>query len=393
MDPRRVLLELYEAALHEVDGHRGVAGVLADLGPGPVSLFAIGKAASAMTRGAYQALGDHVREALLITKDGHVDADVARLPQLEIHESAHPVPDERSLAAGAELARRVLALRADDYPVFLVSGGSSSLVESLRPGVTLAHLRELNERGMAEGWDIETLNAARAGLSTLKRGGISRLLAGRPAHALFISDVPRDDPGVIGSGLLGPVVGVEDRILRIVFANIDAATECAAMAGAMRGLTLDRRVDRFAGDAIYVAREFVAALRETPHDGLVWGGESTVTLPARPGRGGRNQHLALVAASMLREDEDITILAAGTDGSDGPTQDAGAIVDSGTVARAELGGVDVERAMREFDAGLALEAAGDLLHTGPTGTNVGDLLIGLRRSGKRVRDLASPRML
>ena len=107
-------------------------------------------------------------------------------------------------------------------------------------------------------------------------------------------------------------------------------------------------------------REFVAALREAEGDGLVWGGESTVQLPARHGRGGRNTHLALAAARLLKADEPFTILAAGTDGTDGPTDDAGAVIDAGTIERAELAGCDVDRAFREFDSGTALEAAGDL---------------------------------
>jgi hydroxypyruvate reductase len=142
-----------------------------------------------------------------------------------------------------------------------------------------------------------------------------------------------------------------------------------------------------------VAQEFVEALRHTSADGLVWGGESTVTLPDRAGRGGRNQQLALTAALALRMNEPLTILAAGTDGTDGVTEDAGAVIDAGTVARAELAGVDVQRAWREFDAALALEAAEDLVHIGPTGTNVGDILIGIRRNRARVRDLASPRVV
>jgi glycerate 2-kinase len=393
MNPRQLLLALYDAALREVDGHSGVAEVLSSVATGPVAVFAIGKAASSMMRGAHAALGAQVRQSLLITKDGHVDPDVARLPGLRVIESAHPVPDERSLAAGVELERRVLALPADEYPVFLVSGGSSSLVELLQPGVTLDDLRALNQRGLAEGWGIEVLNAERAAVSRLKRGGIARLLGGRPAHALFISDVPDDSPDVIGSGLLGPVRGAEDRVIRIVFANIDAATEAVANAGALHGRSFERRADRFSGDAATVAREFVEALRNTPTDGLVWGGESTVVLPAQPGRGGRNQHLALTAATLLRADENLTVMAVGTDGSDGPTEDAGALIDGGTVERAELAGVDVERALRDFDSGTALEAAGDLVHTGPTGTNVGDILIGMKQPRGRFRDLTAPRML
>ena len=153
------------------------------------------------------------------------------------------------------------------------------------------------------------------------------------------------------------------------------------------------RAGRFEGNADDVAREFVDALRATDADGLVWGGESTVKLPDKHGRGGRNTHVALAAARLLRADEPLTILSAGTDGTDGATDDAGAIVDAGSVLRAELAGCDVERAFREFDSGFALESSGDLLHTGPTGTNVGDLLIGIRHSTRSLRGLAVPRMI
>ena len=134
-----------------------------------------------------------------------------------------------------------------------------------------------------------------------------------------------------------------------------------------------------------MAAAFLTALRGTRADLLVWGGESTVVLPERHGRGGRNTHLALAAARLLRANEPLTVLAAGTDGTDGPTDDAGAMVDAQSVERAELGGCDVERAFREYDSGMALEAAGDLVHTGPTGTNVGDLLIGLKQSATWLR--------
>jgi glycerate 2-kinase len=110
----------------------------------------------------------------------------------------------------------------------------------------------------------------------------------------------------------------------------------------------------------------------------IWGGESTLTLPARTGRGGRNQHLALAAARLIAGDDELMLLAAGTDGTDGPTTDAGAIVDGETCARIAVAEIDAEDALRGADSGTALAAAGDLIDTGPTGTNVGDLVIGLK---------------
>lgn len=346
-----------------------------------------------MARGAILALGSRVDSLLLITKDGHVDDALHGVPGATLLQSAHPVPDSRSLAAGLELETRVRQLPADCWPVFLVSGGSSSLVELLHEGRTLDELRALNERGLASGWDIATLNAERARLSRLKRGGVARLLAGRSALALFLSDVPADDPDVIGSGLLGVDGSRADGIERVIVGNIDAAVRGARAAAQARGLNLEPCADRFAGPADEVAAEFVAALRDTSADGLVWGGESTVSLPARHGRGGRNTHLALAAARLLGPGEPLTILAAGSDGTDGPTSDAGAMIDAGTIERAELAGCDVERAWREFASGLALEMSGDLVHTGPTGTNVGDLVMGIKHSAVRARGRDPARVL
>jgi hydroxypyruvate reductase len=345
-----------------------------------------------MALGARAALGQGIGRMYIVTKQGHRDRSLDQPGVVQV-EGSHPLPDAASLAHGEELGKRVAALSSSSLPLFLISGGSSSLVEAPRAGVSLGEILALNERGLAAGWDIATLNAERARRSRLKGGGIARLLAGRRAIALFVSDVPGDDPDVIGSGLLGRDAGRTDAVERHIVARVEDAVGAVVEAGAARGLALEAGARRFDGEAADVAREFVSALRATHADGLVWGGESTVQLPARTGRGGRNTHLALAAARLLEAGERIMLLAAGTDGTDGPTEDAGAIVDSGTIERAELAGIDVERAMRDFDSGTALEAAEDLLYTGPTGTNVGDILIGMKNPATSVRDAARGRML
>lgn len=390
LDPRRFLLEMLDAALRAVNGRRVVAHFLESWRfDTRVEVLAIGKAASAMALGARDVLGARIVRMLVVTKLGHSDPELAGAG-VEQWESAHPVPDETSLECGARLEARLRDPLPGVMPLFLVSGGSSSLVECLRDGVTLADLRSLNSHGLAAGWNIARLNAERARLSRIKAGGIARMLGDRRALALFVADVAGDDPEIIGSGLLGHG-GRQDAVERHVIASVEHAVHAVAAAAGHRGLRLEI-APRFEGPADAVAREFVARLRDSPADGVVCGGESTVCLSAHPGRGGRNQHLALSAALLLRAAEPMTLLAAGTDGTDGPTPDAGAIVDSGTVERAELAGVDAARALRDYDSGLALESAGDLVHTGPTGTNVGDILIGVKRSERCVRDPAPPRM-
>jgi hydroxypyruvate reductase len=394
MNARRILLELFDAALRAVDGRACVARFLAGAPlAGAIEVFAIGKAASAMALGVHDAAGGAIAATLVITKDGHSDPALERAPGVTIMESAHPVPDARSLAAGEELRRRLRGMPAGVTPVFLISGGASSLAELLRDEATLEDLRVLNQQGLAAGWDIATLNVQRARLSQLKAGGVARLLAGRRAVALFISDVPGDDPAVIGSGLLGPDGANADAIERHVVANVEMAVHAVIEAAHARGIALTSRAARVDGDAVELANKLIEAARACESTGFVWGGESTVRLPPAHGRGGRNTHLALTFARQLRHGEPWLLLAAGTDGTDGPTGDAGAIVDAGSVDRATLAGCDVERAWQEFDSGTALEAAEDLVHTGPTGTNVGDILIVIKQSAISLRGQLRPRML
>jgi hydroxypyruvate reductase len=387
-DPRRQLLrELLQAGLAAVDGRRCTAeslkSLLSDHGPAArYHVAAVGKASCAMALGAHDALGSRLARTLVIAKDGHLESGVAGLPGVEVLESSHPVPDERSLRAGQRLCEFVTAIPADVVPVFLISGGASALVDVLAPGFTLADLRQLNTVGLASGEEIGELNARRRRISKLKGGGLTALLRGRPALALFVSDVPGDDPAVIGSGILGPVTGADavppDAVSRRIIARIeDAMLAVRERASDLRTWISDTR---FAGDADRLAVRLTHELWLSDAQVCVWGGESVVRLPAQPGCGGRNQHLALAAARLIAGLDDLLFLAAGTDGTDGPTEEAGALVDGETCGRVTAAGLDVERCLSAADSQPALAAAGDLVHTGPTGTNVGDLAVGLKLS-------------
>jgi glycerate 2-kinase len=340
-----------------------------------------------MALGAHDALGTAIERALVITKDGHVAPQLSAIPGVEVLESSHPMPDERSLAAGARLLRWVEELPEFVDPVFLVSGGSSSLVEVLVPGTSFADLARLTAEGLATGIDIGELNARRVRHSLIKGGRLTSRLKGRSARALFISDVPGDDPRVIGSGLLGPAAEGVDRVERTVVASIDHALATVVAAAAEIGLGAEPSLRRFDGDVMRLAVRFAHELDLSTVEVRVWGGESTVQLPERPGRGGRNQHLGLAVARLIAGHPDLMLLAAGTDGTDGVTDDAGALVDAETCARLALAELDTDTCLRGADAGAALAAAGDLVHTGPTGTNVGDLVIGLKLSEDAARDL------
>lgn len=400
-DPdRRLLLELFACGLAAVHGRARMRAALAGCG-GEAWLLAVGKAAAAMALGAFDALGDGIRRALVISRAGHFDTALEARAGVTCLVAGHPVPDAGSLAAGEAALAFARAAPPGARVLLLVSGGASSLLEVPAAGVTLADLARVNRWALASGRPIDEVNAIRRRLSRVKGGGLVGLLRHARVAGYAISDVPGDDPAVIGSGLLAPPAsqalpaGLPDwleRLLartpppavapapcpvRIVGCLADALAAIEAEAG-RRGLPLVAGTRRLAGDAAAAAAGVVAALEDSGARLLVAGGEVTVTLPASPGRGGRNQHLALEAACRIAGG-DLLLLAAGTDGTDGNSGDAGALVDGSTLERAALAGLDARVCLARADSGTLLEATGDLVHTGPTGTNVGDLVLVLHR--------------
>jgi len=357
--------------------------------PGPcVWVAAVGKAAVGMALGAHDAWGSAIERTLIITHDPEAARAFPAGRALELLASAHPLPDARSLAAGERLLAWVDALPAAAQPLFLISGGASALVEVPEAGASLADLEALTRLSFTQGMPITELNARRAALSRIKGGKLAARLRGRAARALFVSDVPQDDPRVIGSGLMGPCAQQPDRVQREVVASVDhAVAAVAARAGAL-GLTVQMPARRFADDAARLAARFTHELQLSAAQLCVWGGESTVRLPEHPGRGGRNQHLALAAARLIAGHGDLMLLAAGTDAIDGLTDDAGALVDAETCARLALAELAADRCLAQADSARALAASGDLVHTGPTGTNVGDLVIGMKLTPQQARALA-----
>lgn len=400
MNPREVLLRIHGAALAAVAGDAVVHRWLrAHPDRHWHAIVALGKAAEQMAAGALEALRARGLRppTLVITKAlmGRLQADTS----IRLLESDHPIPGAASLAAGGALLDFIAAQPADARLLFLLSGGASALVEVPAPGVDLALLERCNQWLLGSGLPIDAVNAVRRRLSALKGGGLLRMLGGRAAEVLLISDVAGDDPAVIGSGPLwpSPPPPLPTRLpqwLRKALpparptharppphhrvADLRQALEGAAQEGHRLGLPVHLDPEPLAGDARQEGETFARRLCQGPPGLHVKGGETTVELPPRPGRGGRNQHLALAAAQVLAGDTRCLVLAAGTDGSDGPTEAAGALVDGGTLARGCRRGLDPDQALAAADAGTFLAASGDLVITGPTGTNVTDLLLGLK---------------
>lgn len=404
IQPRKVLLDIYAAALHAVNGRNVVRCYLQHNPVHPkVNLVAIGKAAACMAEGALDILDRNINRALIVTKTGHCSSS---LP-FACLQAGHPVPDENSLAAGRQLLRFVTSTPRDTKLLFLISGGCSSLVEVLPEGVGLNELRQMNSWLIGSGLDISAMNAVRKRVSCIKGGRLAEQLRGCSALNLMISDVVTNDPATIGSGLLVPDEGgrippgdqlpewlqlllhrapVAPEIDAVCFQSIEnkiiadnrQAILAAARAGRAMGLSVYQHLEPFSGDALVAAARFARQVLDGPAGLYLWGGESTLMLPESPGRGGRAQSFALAAARVLAGDNSVFFLAAGTDGTDGPTESAGALVDGGTLRRGRNEGLDPDESLSRADAGTFLEASGDLVCTGPTGTNVMDLVMALK---------------
>ncbi len=354
--------------------------------------------------GANDALGSALGRGLVVRKKG-MHYRLWRAPsKIETIDAAHPIPDETSLEAGRRVRGFLEHAPSAARVLVLISGGTSSLVEELPDTVSLEQWQRLNRWLLGSGLEIRSVNAIRRRVSRLKGGGLGRFLAGRSVVALLMSDVADDDPGAIGSGLLSssdavaPIEALPDWARRVVegavpvapagavpaalvqhvIANNSTATSAALSRAAGLGLDVRPGMLRLSGEAEAAGQRLIRAMQRIGLGVTVWGGETTVTLGTATGRGGRNQHLALAAAIALDGTRGLSLLAAGTDGDDGSSVFAGAVVDGETVARGRAHGHDPVRCLVDFDSERFLRAAGATLATGATGTNVGDLAIGLR---------------
>jgi len=382
-------------------------------------LAGAGKAAGPMAAAAEAILGDRLAGGLLVTKYGHG----VPLQRCRLLEAGHPVPDAAGEAAAGALLELAAGLGNDDLLICLISGGGSALLPAPCAGISLAEKQRTTDLLLRAGADIVELNAVRKHLSRIKGGGLA--LAAAPARlaTLAISDVIGDPPDVIASG---PTVadasrfadalkvieryGLSAQLPQSVIDHLQAglvgrvpetwkpadageicyelvasnALACAAACDAAiaRGCRAEVRTTALSGEASQVAERLVTeALQRqqrlepgSPPLCLVYGGETTVTVRGS-GRGGRNQELALAAAIALDGTRGMTLLAAGTDGNDGPTDAAGAIAEGTTLERSRQLGLDAHRALADNDSYNFFDKLGGLVVTGPTRTNVMDLTL------------------
>ena len=424
-DPRRrtTVLEILESALAEVEPDRAVhralcyqdaalevAGArfeLADVDR--VMLLAFGKAAPAMARAAVDELQGLDVEGLVISNHAELVSE-----GLELRVTGHPLPDERSASAARAALDLLQRAGEGDLVLCLISGGGSALLELPAAGISLADEQATVDVLLSSGADISQLNTVRKHLSAVKGGRLAQ--AADPAFlcTLILSDVVGSPLDVIASGPSVPdpttyldALAVLDRYdlrQRVPSAVIDhletgreagidetpktpyarqvvtvigdgaAAAAGAATAARRAGMPVAIATTTMTGDA---RSQALRCLEQAGPGVTIFAGETTVKVTGK-GRGGRNQEAALAAAGALAGDSATIFAALGTDGVDGPTEAAGAMVDGNTLARGTKLGLDAQRSLADNDSGTYLAATGDLLITGPTGTNVGDLWIVIR---------------
>ncbi|HID12193.1 MAG TPA: glycerate kinase [Candidatus Latescibacteria bacterium] len=422
---RRDAEAIFRAALEAADPYRCVRGALEglDLPEGWVFVVGMGKASVPMARAVEEVLAGRIAGGAVVTKYGHG----GKLGWIKVHEAGHPIPDEAGIRAAGELLEIARGAGEEDLVLCLISGGGSALTPLPAEGVTLEEKQRTTELLLCCGARVEEINALRKHLSRIKGGQLAK--AAHPARviSLILSDVVGDSLEVIASGptvpdptTFGDCVTIArkydiwrylpetvrfrlewgargevsetpkpgdptfSRCENILVGNNRRALDAARSEAERRGYRTLLLTSMLQGEAREVAKFLAAVVREVRASGnpvrppacLLSGGETTVTVRGK-GEGGRNQELALAMVRELTGLEGVVALSAGTDGTDGPTDAAGAFVDGETLKRAQALGLEPEAYLRENDSYNFFRVLGDLWVTGPTGTNVMDLQIAL----------------
>jgi len=378
-------------------------------GEGQVRILAVGKAAHAMSMPLVELLADRAPRGLVIPK--HLPDQP--IPGLQYQIGGHPVPDENSLRAGEKAIHLVQGLNEDALLLCLISGGGSALMSAPYAGITLADLQQLTASLLACGARIDEINTLRRHLDRLKGGGLARMAAPARAVSLILSDVVGSPLEAIASGPTAPDPtsraearhilekyellekvphsilqaledvpetpkpgeGLFERVQNLIVGSNPLAAQAALQQAVVEGFHAEFLGEAWQGEARQVGKELCRILMNFPGKSpvcLVGGGETTVTLRGN-GRGGRNQELALAAVSELAGIKDVLLVALATDGEDGPTDAAGAVVSGETFSRGSALGLVPEDHLANNDAYPYFERLGDLLKPGPSGTNVNDL--------------------
>ncbi|MBI2264543.1 MAG: glycerate kinase [Armatimonadetes bacterium] len=417
-----------------VRNHMTLSGEILKVGPEFFPLQALrhilvvgaGKASAAMAWACEELLGERIHKGLVLTKDGHAPTS-GKGGKIRVLEGAHPIPDERCLSGTQELLSILSEATEEDLVICLISGGGSALLEDLPEEITLSDLAAVTDFLLRCGAPIQEINVVRKHLSRVKGGQLLRHMQGAAVVSLVISDVIGAPLSAIASGPTVPdpstfqeatdilmrycggeksdippaIVsyfekGIRGNVLEtlkegdpalsrsrtLVIAGNRSAADAAIKACLQQGISPVLLTAYLEGEAREAGKMFAAIAREIRATGnpspvpccMVASGETTVTVKGK-GLGGRNQELALSAAMAMDGLPDVLLLAGATDGSDGPTDAAGAIASGDTIRRARAQGMNPREYLDQNDAYHFFDNLGDLIRTGPTGTNVNDLYL------------------
>ena len=397
-------LDIISCAIRAADPYDSTKNILNELEKevgGKLTVFSIGKAAVPMASAAQDVFGDEIKTGLLITKYGHCGD--FHSDYFEMIESAHPVSDENSILAAERALDIAESLKENDALIVLLSGGGSALMEkSVLPSETQ---REITRKLLARGAEIDEINAIRRRISLVKGGRLAAAAYPAKVYTVALSDVLNNDKSVIASGITvrEPLMKSDfekiankylpeyaDEFSRILsddvqlkindggffFAgDINSLCSAAEKRAQELGYNIADSARSLNGEASDTAASLIAdLLKHSGKNAFIYGGETTVTLKGS-GLGGRNQEMALRAAIELRGKKNIVFASAGSDGTDGPTDAAGGIVDGNTYGEMVKAGISPEAELENNNSYYALKAVDALIVTGPTGTNVNDLTL------------------
>lgn len=406
---REDLRAIFDAALGAADAGRAVAAHFPKAPKGRTLVAGAGKASAAMAA-ALETVWPGELEGLVVAQEG-VGASLSRIRLIE---ASHPLPGLEAQAAAAESLVRAGMLTADDLLLVLLSGGGSALWPAPRRPLSLESKRKVTQALLASGAPIAEFNAVRKHLSRIKGGWLARVAGPCPIVALAVSDVPGDDPAIIASGPVSPDpttreesldilqrrgIEADEEVLAVLndpacetpkpgdpcFARVDYRVVLkpadmlaeAAREAARRGYEPVLLGDALEGEAREVGHSHAALALEARKGhpvALISGGELTVTIKGR-GTGGPNREYALALAMALRDAEGIAALAADSDGIDGSSNAAGAVIVPSTLTRARQKRLDPASHLAANDSGGFFAGLGDAIITGPTSTNVNDVRV------------------
>jgi glycerate 2-kinase len=409
LEPYPFLRKLFDAAVASAQPAEVLKNHLPNKPQGRCVVVGAGKASAAMAAALEAAWPDVPMSGVVVTRYGHAVAT----RKIKIIEASHPVPDENSLRAAAEVLQAVAGLSADDLVIALISGGGSSLLVSPLPGLTLVDKQNINRALLRSGAAIADMNTVRKHLSTIKGGKLAVAAAPARVVTLVISDVPGDDPAIIASGptvadnttpqdalaiLTRFNINISDAV-KTALQNLEApkpisqpadvrmiaspalALAAAASVAKLAGVQPIILGDALEGEAAEVGKVLAGIALSAARAGhpvsppvvFLSGGETSVTVrETNAGRGGRNMEFLLASALQLGGAANIYGLAADTDGIDGTEDAAGAWIGPETLSTAQARNVNAQDALTRHDSYSFFKALDQLIMTGPTLTNVND---------------------